>query len=81
MLVLSRKRGESIRINDDITITVLEMRGDKIRLGIEAPKVVPVHREEVYVAIQRQKSQESPVVPDMADAVIGSASVSPVTQG
>ena len=79
MLVLSRKRGESIRINDDITITVLEMRGDKIRLGIEAPKVVPVHREEVYVAIQRQKSQESPVVPDMADAVIGS--VSPVTQG
>ena len=51
MLVLSRKKNESIIINDDITIVVVEIRGDKVRLGIVAPKDVPVHREEVYEAI------------------------------
>jgi len=51
MLVLSRKKDESIVINDDIIITVVEIRGDKVRLGIVAPKDVPVHREEVYQAI------------------------------
>ena len=51
MLVLSRKKNESIVINNDIVITVVEIRGDKVRLGIEAPKDVPVHREEVYEAI------------------------------
>lgn len=54
MLVLSRKRNESIVINNDITIVVVEIRGDKVRLGIEAPKEVPVHRNEVYEAIKRQ---------------------------
>ena len=53
MLVLSRKRNESIVINNDITIVVVEIRGDKVRLGVEAPKVVPVHRREVYDAIKR----------------------------
>ena len=53
MLVLSRKKNESIVINNDITIVVVEIRGDKVRLGIEAPKEVPVHRREVYDAIQR----------------------------
>lgn len=53
MLVLSRKKNESIVINNDITIVVVEIRGDKVRLGIEAPKEVPVHRREVYEAIQR----------------------------
>lgn len=48
MLVLSRKKNESIIINDDITIVVVEIRGDKVRLGIEAPKNVSVHRNEVY---------------------------------
>ena len=52
MLVLSRKKNESIVINDDITIVVVEIRGDKVRLGVEAPKEVPVHRREVYDAIQ-----------------------------
>jgi carbon storage regulator len=56
MLVLSRKKNESIVINDDITIVVVEIRGDKVRLGIEAPKEVPVHRREVFDAIQRQKA-------------------------
>jgi carbon storage regulator len=54
MLVLSRKKNESIIINDNITVTVIEIRGDKVRLGIEAPKDVTVHRREVYEAIQNQ---------------------------
>jgi carbon storage regulator len=53
MLVLSRKKNESIVINNDITIVVVEIRGDKVRLGVEAPKEVPVHRREVYDAIRR----------------------------
>lgn len=56
MLVLSRKKNESIVINDDITIVVVEIRGDKVRLGVEAPKEVPVHRREVYDAIKRVDS-------------------------
>ncbi len=51
MLVLSRKKNESIVINNDIIITVVEIRGDKIRLGIIAPKDVPVHRQEIFDAI------------------------------
>lgn len=53
MLVLSRKKDEKIIIGDDIIIMVIEIRGDKVRLGIEAPKEISVHREEVYEAIQR----------------------------
>lgn len=55
MLVLSRKKNESIVIDDDITIVVVEIRGDKVRLGVEAPKEVPVHRREVYDAIRRNE--------------------------
>src|SRR5213079_162801 len=51
MLVLSRKKNESIVINNDITVTVVEIRGDKVRLGIIAPKEMPVHRQEVFDAI------------------------------
>lgn len=53
MLVLSRKKNESIVINDDIIIVIVEIRGDKVRLGVEAPKEVPVHRREVFDAIYR----------------------------
>jgi len=53
MLVLSRKKNESIVINNEITIVVVEIRGDKVRLGVEAPREVPVHRREVFDAIQR----------------------------
>ncbi|MDE0940151.1 MAG: carbon storage regulator CsrA [Pirellulales bacterium] len=60
MLVLSRKKNESIVINDDITIVVVEIRGDKVRLGVEAPKEIPVHRREVYDAIQRGATVEVP---------------------
>lgn len=55
MLVLSRKKNESIIINNDVIVTVVEIRGDKVRLGIVAPKDVPVHREEVYEAIHGMK--------------------------
>ncbi len=57
MLVLSRKKNESIIINNDITIVVVEIRGDKVRLGVEAPKEVPVHRREVYDAIKRSEAE------------------------
>lgn len=53
MLVLSRKKNESIVINDNIVITVVEVRGDKVRLGVVAPKDVTVHRQEVFDAIQK----------------------------
>lgn len=57
MLVLSRKKNESIVINDDITIVIVEIRGDKVRLGVEAPKEIPVHRREVYDAIKRAEKE------------------------
>ena len=59
MLVLSRKRNEQIVIKDDITVTVVDIRGDKVRLSIEAPKEVPVHRREVYDAIHRETTPAS----------------------
>jgi carbon storage regulator len=58
MLVLSRKKNESIVINNDITVVVVEIRGDKVRLGVEAPKEVPVHRREVYDAIKRSEMEK-----------------------
>lgn len=60
MLVLTREKNESIVISDNITVVVIEIRGDKVRLGIEAPKEVPVHRKEVYEAIQRERNQQQP---------------------
>jgi carbon storage regulator len=56
MLVISRKKNESIIINDDITVVVVEIRGDKVRLGVEAPKEIPMHKNEVYDAIRRQSN-------------------------
>lgn len=57
MLVLSRQRDESIIIGDNVVITVVDVRGDKVKLGIEAPKEIPVHRREVYEAILRENRQ------------------------
>lgn len=59
MLVLSRHRDEVIRIGDDVTITIVDIRGDKVRVGIEAPSKVSVHRQEVYEAIQREREAKS----------------------
>jgi carbon storage regulator len=58
MLVLSRLRDESIVIGDNVVVTVVDIRGDKVRLGIQAPAEIPVHRREVYEAIQREKQAE-----------------------
>jgi carbon storage regulator len=68
MLVLSRKKNESIVINDDITIVVVEIRGDKVRLGVEAPKEVPVHRREVFDAIRRNEAAAGDKQASKADA-------------
>ena len=59
MLVLTRQRDESIMIGDDVEITIVDVRGDKVRLGITAPKHIPVHRREIYDAIQREKAQKA----------------------
>jgi carbon storage regulator len=66
MLVLSRKRDERIVIGDNIVITVVEVRGDKVRLGIEAPSEVPVHRQEVLDAMKRSASNSQPNPPPVA---------------
>ncbi|WP_437188142.1 carbon storage regulator CsrA [Planctomicrobium sp. SH668] len=58
MLVLSRKKNESIVIDDQIVVTVIEIRGDKVRLGIEAPRDVAIHRSEVYDALARAAAAE-----------------------
>jgi carbon storage regulator len=64
MLVLSRHRDESIMIGDNIVITIVDIRGDKVRLGIEAPGEVPVHRQEVYEAIQRENRRAAGIPPN-----------------
>ena len=56
MLVLSRQKNESIMIGDDVEITIVDVRGDKVRLGITAPKSISVHRREIFDAIQREKA-------------------------
>ena len=58
MLVLSRRKDESIMISDNIEITILDVRRNSVRLGITAPKEIPVHRREVYDAIQREKREK-----------------------
>ena len=58
MLVLSRTKDESIIIGDDIEITIVDVRGDKVRLGISAPRSISVHRKEIYEAIQREKKEK-----------------------
>lgn len=64
MLVLSRHRDESIMIGDDVVVTIVDIRGDKVRLGIDAPQNIPVHRQEVYEAIQRENRKAAEVKPN-----------------
>jgi carbon storage regulator len=69
MLVLGRRTGENIRIGDDIKVIVLEVRGGQIKLGIEAPLDVQVHREEIYERIQRQNRRAAGTMPaDLGEA-------------
>ena len=67
MLVLSRQRDETIMIGDDIEITIVDIRGDKVRLGINAPTHIPVHRKEVYDAIQAENRAAANVKPADSD--------------
>jgi carbon storage regulator len=68
MLVLSRQRDQTIMIGDDIEITVVDIRGDKVRLGINAPQHITVHRKEVYEAVKRENRAAASVKPeDLAD--------------
>lgn len=68
MLILTRKSGEAIRIGDNIVLKIIEIRGNQVRLGIEAPRNLSVHREEIYTLIQEQNraaASSSPVDPDV----------------
>ncbi len=58
-MVLSRQKDESIIIGDDVEVTIVDVRGDKVRLGINAPRSISVHRKEIYEAIQREKAQKA----------------------
>jgi carbon storage regulator len=69
MLVLSRQRDESIMIGDNIVVTIVDIRGDKVRLGINAPSEIPVHRQEVYDAIQRENLRASRLDPKDTQAL------------
>ena len=74
MLVLSRQRDESIVIGDNIVVTIVDVRGDKVRLGIEAPREISVHRREVYDAIQRENRQAAQISLDEARRIGNSSS-------
>jgi len=60
MLILTRRIGETLMVGDDVAITVLGIKGNQIRLGVDAPKDVSVHREEIYQRIQRERGEEEP---------------------
>jgi len=75
MLVLSRQRDETIMIGDDIEVTVVDIRGDKVRLGINAPREISVHRKEVYDAIRRENRAAAQVKPEDVSGVPGAPGV------
>ncbi|SFJ45589.1 carbon storage regulator, CsrA [Halobacillus dabanensis] len=69
MLVLNRKEGESVRVGDDITITVVGVEGGQVKLGIEAPKSMGIHRQEVYVAIEKENAEAANVTENLLELI------------
>ena len=67
MLALTRKKGESLVLNNNIEITILEIRGDQIKIGISAPKDVPIYRKEVFLQIQEENKKAAAQVADVAE--------------
>ena len=81
MLVLSRQRDESIVIGDNIVVTIVDIRGDKVRLGINAPTEIPVHRQEIYDAIQRENRRAAKLDPKDARGLGDPAADASAAQG
>ena len=79
MLVLSRQRDEIIMIGDDVEVTIVGIRGDKVRIGITAPTHIPVHRKEVYEAIKRENRAASKIKPEDLDSVADEGSTTSQT--
>jgi len=71
MLVLTRKTSQSIQINDDIEITILAIDGDQVKIGIEAPQSVDIHRKEIYLDIKQQNSEAADISIDLIDLLPG----------
>jgi carbon storage regulator len=76
MLVLSRQRDESIVIGENVVVTIVDIRGDKVRLGIQAPGEIPVHRQEVYEAIQRENRKGGQLQPSDSSAKVSGTDAS-----
>ncbi|WP_456273257.1 carbon storage regulator CsrA [Bacillus sp. AK031] len=70
MLVLTRKKGEVIQIGEDIEISILSIKGDQIKLGIEAPKHIEIHRKEIYVSIQEENAEASKGISNLFDILV-----------